>query len=123
MNPTRILLVVVVLVTLAGCKVVIRSPSTGAVTTSSGNYTCASGVTCEIDINTTEFYEKFQAEPSPGYEFIRWKKEFRYLCGNKSGTCEIDMRPLASLEDVAELLSSDFTLFLEPVFSEVAPII
>ena len=101
---------------LPGCKIEIVSPENGGVTTQSGNYECASGETCVVDVVDQLFKEEFIAKAAPGYAFKQWAKQKKRLCGGKKGSCTIESSYAGLNELTMLILNSAANLILEPVF-------
>jgi hypothetical protein len=104
---------------IAACKIEIPVPQGGHVTTLSGEYSCAAGTTCVIDVEDILFDETFSAVPAPGYEFKHWKKRKRGFCGDKVGACHLFTTTFAGKESLLSILASDMVFFLEPVFERI----
>ena len=76
-----LLVVAIIFLLLAGCKIKITVPEGGNVITESGSYGCVSERECTIDIYDIYFDETFVAEPDQGYVYIEWKRKDKGLCG------------------------------------------
>lgn len=100
----------------AGCKIQINVSEGGNVTTSSGAYECHSGQTCTIDINDLFFDEEFIAEPTEGFQFVKWKKVERGLCAGKNIPCRIVSDWARLHQFFMAILESDNIFYLEPEF-------
>jgi hypothetical protein len=109
---------VLVIATLAGCKLVITVPTGGEVISQSGDKNCAQGKTCPFDIVDLFFIDIFTARPAPGYRFKHWKKKNRGLCGGKAGFCELYTAPLRGNPLLEAILETDEKFYLEPVFEK-----
>lgn len=107
---------IVALLTLSGCKIVIESPDAGYVTTESNWMTCRSNSNCEIDVTDIYFDHTFIAVPNPGWEFIGWRKDNRFLCGGSIQPCKLTTSGLAGDEALTSILESNEQFYLEPKF-------
>ena len=116
MSNKNILLSLLLLFVLTGCKIQIVVPAGGNVTTQSGNYGCDSGETCVVDVVDLFFKESFVAQPEPGYTFVQWKKQHRGLCRGRTGNCPINSSLAERHETFMAILESDTTYYLEPDF-------
>ena len=61
----------VVLIALGGCKLTLIADTGGNISSSSGNYECAGGNTCENDIEQSAS-DTFTAVADSGYRFVGW---------------------------------------------------
>ena len=114
----------IAIIFLASCKVQITVPKGGSVTTESGNYECAEGDICLVDVVDFQFDETFIAVPNTGFEFIQWRKLPGGFCGageSRFDPCHLYTAPfqVPGFQKVAEFLSRDDVFFLEPVFGPV----
>ncbi|MEM1154430.1 MAG: imelysin family protein, partial [Pseudomonadota bacterium] len=106
---------------LVGCKVVVKVPDGGSVTSASGDFDCASGEECSIDVTTFDFEETFTATPEEGFEFIGWSTTG--FCANSTAPCRLTTIGLDGVNDdltelVTQFLESDSEeFFVEPLFS------
>jgi hypothetical protein len=116
----KILLLIPVIL-LSGCKVAIKVPEGGRVISVSGAYACSSGETCVVDVSDIYFNETFVAQPSPGFYFAGWKKNWRGLCGGNTAPCNLDTSGFKGQNAFLDLLASDETFFLTPVFQTSPP--
>ncbi len=106
----------IVAAVLAGCKIEIQVPEGGSVASVSGAYTCQAGQHCEIGVHDVYFDETFIAQPSPGYEFLLWKKAPLRLCGGKADSCPLNTTGFPGNDNLLAFLESDTSFYLEPVF-------
>ena len=113
----RLILAVLFLASVSACKVQVQVPDNGRVTSVSGNYLCEVSQTCEIEVIDLLFNETFIAEPARGYQFDGWRQELGYLCGGQTNTCPVATSLFEGCEACMEVLASDVTVFLEPVFT------
>ncbi|MEM1154635.1 MAG: hypothetical protein AAGI44_10860, partial [Pseudomonadota bacterium] len=51
-------------VAIGACKVQVKVPDSGAVSTESEAYYCAAGESCSLDVSDVHFDETFVAEPA-----------------------------------------------------------
>ena len=64
--------------------------SGGSIMSASGNYDCAEGSTCEIDVpNGERFAETFSAAARHGYGFVGWRCSESYLCAGYTPLCVV----------------------------------
>ncbi len=118
MKCRNLILIICILVPALGCKVEIKVPSGGKVTTVSGTYRCGAGETCVIDVADLFFDEVFVARPAPGYSFKGWRKKERAFCGGAKSRCQITSSFLGTDPLLMALLDSEELFFLQPVFSK-----
>jgi hypothetical protein len=116
MGQWKVLPFMVVVLCLAGCKIVISVPNHGLVQSQSGAWVCHSGDSCTIDVVDALFDETFEAIPESGYQFSHWRKDRGYFCGGTSNPCRILTTLFAGNEALEALLAADLTFYLEPVF-------
>lgn len=113
MTISRLIVSIVVLFTVQGCKIIQTVPEGGSIVSRTGMHDCASGATCEIDVvNGEAFSDTFTAVPDAGYEFVGWKQEDRFLCGGIVAPCALENVP-------GSFTDQDIDLFLEPVFEQL----
>jgi len=116
MTLSRILFLFTI-ATLAACKVEIDVPTSGSVTTNSGNINCAAGQTCSVDVVDVFFNETFVAQPATDFVFTGWKQKARGLCLGSLAPCNIDSSPAAGNAPLTALLNNPSEIFyLEPSF-------
>lgn len=117
----RRLLPAILLIGLAGCKLVIQVPVGGHVTTASGAYSCGAGETCEISIDDVNFAEHFSGVADAGYVFLGWKAVTRGLCGDYYSSCYVSPLRFGDFPAVHELVASDEVFYLVPEFVQGTP--
>ena len=120
MSYRTLLFTVLVVVTLASCKIQIEVPTGGSVASQSGNYTCAEGKTCVIDVVDLFFDETFVARPKAGYEFVRWKKKAGGFCGAGKARfkpCHLYTSVFEGIPVLEQFLARDDVFYLQPVFA------
>ena len=105
------------LISLGGCRVEIKVPSGGQVLTESGNYDCYAGQTCSINVEDTNFDEKFTAIPDDDHHFVGWRDSSGQLCGPfNTKTCALSTKYFVGNDALLSILKSDDVFHLEPVF-------
>ena len=107
------------LLVLSACKLQIKVPQGGTVTSSDGAYTCEAGQTCTIDVVDLFFDETFVAEAAPGYYFSRWNKLDGYLCGAETTPCQLSTAAFEGHPALEAMLESNETFALQPVFVKI----
>ena len=117
MTRTKILVAVLALLTICGCKVKIVAPQGGYVEARSGDHLCQSGETCVINVKSAEFDETFVAIAYPGYFFRKWENREKSLCGGSVENCSLSTRSFAGKQPLIDILASDITFTLKPVFN------
>ena len=114
----RLLIALLALALLAGCKVKITVPEDGRVDSQSGAYTCSAGKVCVIEVNDTFFDETFTAVPDQGYKFVRWKKVDRgFFGGSTDSTVRLFTSGFVGNDTLLGILESDQEFYLQPVFA------
>ena len=109
------LLVLVVISSLAACKIQVTSPIQGGVSTKSGAISCPAASSCTIDVSDTNFDETFVAAPQDGYVFTGWKQG---LCAGSTAPCKLATTGFESNNALMTLLASpDKVFYLEPTFA------
>ena len=114
MSTGKWIVLSLLLLICAGCKLVIVVPEGGTVTTASGKQVCAAGATCVIDVSDFTFNELFFTLREPGVRFVGWKAGNRGLCGGSQLPCNLTTVPLVGVAAVEAILESDTRFFLEP---------
>lgn len=120
--PAFLGLLVMLLVAMAGCKVVVRTPEHGYVESLSGTYLCQPESVCEIDVTDTQFDEVFLAYSSDDSRtFSHWRRKYRgddddYLCGKRLEDCSLATTLFDQFEFLLGFLETDQRFFIEPVF-------
>jgi hypothetical protein len=117
----RKLLLGMLLLSAAGCKIQIEVPAGGAVISDNGLYGCAALETCTIDAGHEFFAERFVAVPAPGYEFSHWLKQPGSFCGDRRiPDCpNRNTRAFPDFPVLMSVLASDIVYSLTPVFTRV----
>lgn len=116
------ILIVITLSTflLGGCKIRIEVPEGGRVTTESGNYTCESGLVCEIDVVDLFFDETFSGDPASGYRFDSWLRRQRGLCGGSDEACRLFTSGFEGNDILMSFLNRpEEVFFLVPQFVQI----
>lgn len=104
------------LLAVHGCKIEVTTPELGLVYTESGSYICESGLSCEIDVSTTDFSEIFIADAPDDKIFSYWRKRSKGLCGGSSKPCSLSTASFSDNDSLLGVLQSDTVFYLEPVF-------
>ncbi|TDG13332.1 hypothetical protein E2F43_07250 [Seongchinamella unica] len=112
------LVMVTVLLSITGCKIVITVPDDGTVETSSGDYFCPSGETCVVEVTDTFFDQEFIAVPSDGSVFVAWRRVDRGFCGGRAQSCRLSTAAFEGNDDLLAILASDERYYLSPLFAE-----
>lgn len=115
----RLILAVLFLTAVSGCKVQVQVPDNGRVATISGNYLCEASQTCEIEVVDLLFNEIFIAEPAEGFHFEGWRREAGYLCGDLTSPCQIITSGFEGNDILMDFLFSDEVFYLAPAFNNV----
>ncbi|MEM1111025.1 MAG: imelysin family protein [Pseudomonadota bacterium] len=108
--------IITAMVTVSGCKLIIRVPEGGSVTSTSGSFDCSADDTCRFDVTDSMFDETFTAVPDEGFVFDGWRKRNKRLCGGSDAPCALSSDGFEDNEGFQALLASDERFFLEPVF-------
>lgn len=102
---------------MVACKIQINMPEEGgSVGTSSGDYACAAGQQCVIEVTDTSFNQLFFADPDQGWVFTGWKKARGYFCGGKDTNCALSTQNFAGVQQLLDFLETDAVFYLEPQF-------
>ena len=102
---------------LSACRIEIKTPTSGAVSTTSGNIDCAVGQLCDIDLVDIYFDEEFIARPASGFVFEEWQDANGQLCRGEAGTCSVSTAVFAGNDFFEKLLSyQNIVAHLTPVF-------
>ena len=113
----RILYVVLLTALLGGCKIFIKVPVNGSVTTESGRYGCEAEKICDVDVVDLFFNEVFIAVPDEGYVFAGWEVADRYFCGGSREGCHLYTLGFEGNELLMTFLArEDEVFYLSPVF-------
>ncbi len=112
----RALLAFAVVLLLEGCKIEISVPRGGVVESTSGEYSCASGETCIVEVTDIFFDQEFVAVPEEGFVFLSWVKRRRDLCGGRSTSCRLATASFEGNDALLAVLASNERFFLEPLF-------
>jgi len=98
-----------------GCKIIQTVGEGGNIVSRTGENHCTGQHTCTIDVEDgEEFSDTFTAVASPGYRFVGWRKQHKYLCGGKTMPCALVGIP-------GELTRENVKLNLEAVFERNEP--
>lgn len=114
----RFLLIVVLAIISAGCKITIQTPKEGYVTTVKGSFRCPGAQSCTIDVTDFYFDETFVGHPNieTMHSFVGWKAADLHLCGGLTTSCKLSLTDVKPTEALISLIESDFEVFLSPVF-------
>lgn len=112
----RLHILFLVTLLLSACKIEVRVPEGGSVTTESSRFNCDSGMNCEISVVDLFFDETFIAQPAEGYHFSKWRRRDRGFCGDSSKPCRLYTAGFAGNPTLMAFLSGDELFYLEPVF-------
>jgi hypothetical protein len=115
-GKTFIFSLLLLLVSLTGCRIKIDVPVGGSVVTDSGNHSCAAGSACTLEVSDTLFHEVFRAQPDEDHLFSGWKKKPRGFCGGRLTDCELLTTFFAGSDALMAILESDEDYYLEPTF-------
>ena len=75
----------------------------------SGNYDCAEGRVCEIDVpNGERFVETFTPVARHGYGFAGWRGSESYLCAGNTPLCVVDIPSTATVYDADGYMTAGF---------------
>lgn len=122
MQFSRLAMILLITIAVAGCKIRIVNPNTGSVMTESGAFSCDADEACEISVVDLFFDETFMAVPQPDYYFVGWKKKDKRLCGGRLKPCHIFTSAFEDNEILMSFLQSDEEFYLQPLFSSAPPI-
>ena len=115
--PLNKLLLAVIAIGLAGCRLEVAVPEGGRVESASGRYDCDELFICSGEIDDGEFEETFTAVADPGFRFVRWSETESTVCEGAEGSCTLRMLDLPPTLR-RSLLNSDMVARLVPVFEE-----
>ncbi len=107
------------LITFGGCRLAVVVVEGGEVQ-SVGSGTCLAGKNCVIEITGANFSETFTAVPhSEGaYVFEKWNTGGSFLCaGSIDPVCVVDNTLLAGNANAEQVIASDKTFYIMPVFT------
>lgn len=113
------LIAIFLLLTLAGCRLIIDVPENGFVSSEDGARTCGPDQSCYIDIYDIHFAETLVANAAPGYEFTGWKRRERGFCGGSTTPCELTTADFEAYPALMAFLESDELFYIEPVFERI----
>jgi len=118
----RVFSLVLLLLTLPGCKLLIIVTNGGSVNANIASTNCAALTNCEFDIVDSTFVEEYEAIPDPGYQFVNWYDAPGFLCpGSTNPLCIIDNTLLAGLVPDAAIADGP-NIYAMAVFTDKAPI-
>lgn len=116
LSTLKIFSLLLAVLALQGCKVQIETTSNGLVKSMDGSYECVRDSQCTVEVNDIFFDQTYIAVPADGYEFVRWQRIDRGLCGGHKSTCPLSTKIFAGYEVLIALLESDETFYLAPKF-------
>ena len=111
----RLCLLILCTLSLAACKLVINVPAGGKVISANGEE-CFANSRCVIEVTSTNYDDRFTADPDDDYLFLHWKKRSRGLCALSRATCRLYSSFVVGNPDLEAILASDTEFYLEPVF-------
>lgn len=114
-TPVKSAVFGLIIILLAGCKIVVTVPEGGRVITEDG-FVCSSGKVCVIEVGSDRFDSTFTAKPSEGYTFTRWARKDSALCSDTFLPCHLSTRAFSAFPALMDILASDKSFHLEPVF-------
>lgn len=114
----KILIVLVVSIVLAGCKLDVVVGEGGMVQSTSKTRDCATASNCTFEVTDTSFTETFTAVALPGYKFERWQKGPEYLCFKTTDpTCKLSNTAYKDVPEMKAMIASDAVYKIAPVFT------
>lgn len=113
----RIAGLVLVLFSLASCKLAVLVVEGGSVQSASGTRNCLEQEVCVFLVDDTNFTETFTAVPNEGWSFVRWNSGAFFLCGDSNDpVCVVSNTGLAGNPDAESIVQGNTTFYLMPVF-------
>lgn len=117
----RLAAMFLIAISITGCRLILLVYEGGNVASASGARDCSSGSICNIAVLDTNFYEEFSAQPSPGWEFVKWREGNGYQCpGSTNPLCIISNRDTAGVPLAESIVASNQKYFLSPVFRPIS---
>ena len=92
MGRSYALFAVLLVTTLAGCKIQVTAPYEGAVASADMEFVCLPESVCEIEVADFEMDMKLHAVSRPGYRFVAWADGEKHLCPGFTEQMTIDGR-------------------------------
>ena len=122
MGRSYALFAVLLVTTLAGCKIQVTAPYEGAVASADMEFVCLPESVCEIEVADFEMDMKLHAVSRPGYRFVAWADGEKHLCpGFTEQICRIRTDNLDPDDpELQALMATDHMFYLEPVFEREA---
>ena len=118
----RIFFVLSITALMAGCKLAVIVVEGGEVSSSGWRGTCLAGNICFVEVDDPNFSQTFTAVSSPGWHFVKWNKGGHMFCGDSTEpTCTLSLEGTAQIEAIGNILASDNTFYLMPIFSRSEP--
>ena len=116
MHIARPFLLLLLLLTLSGCRITQVVPQGGFISSASGVRDCQAHQTCVITIDGVLFSDTFTAVAAPGYRFVGWQAGQGSLCAGTDKPCALVNLPVS-------LSALDADTYLYPEFEFVgAPV-
>ena len=107
---------------VAACKIAVMVVEGGEVQ-SVGSGTCLEGTICIHQVDDTSYTETFTAAPNSGWVFEKWNSGFGFFCGDSTDpVCVVSGEGAEGNEAIQEIVASDRTFYLMPVFVPAQPI-
>jgi len=117
---SKFLLLLSITVLVAGCKLAVIVVEGGEVQ-SAGSGTCIASAICIVDVTDPNFSETFDAVPDKGWYFHKWNYGHRFFCsGSTDPTCTLSFQGHEDSKEVANMVASDETFYLMPVFKRTS---
>ncbi len=120
----RIFLLLSITALVGGCKLAVIVVEGGEVqSTASGTCAAGTGTICVNQVEDTSYSEAFTAIPSPGWKFKKWNSGEGFLCqGSTVPTCVINAQGAKGNEVIEDIIASDSTTYIMPIFVRSPPI-
>lgn len=116
----RLLLVLLLSFSLAGCKLAVIVVEGGNVDSLSGSRDCLAGNNCVFQVTDTDFSETFTAVPLPGWRFLRWNSGGDFFCQDITSTqCVLSNTGAAGNPLVEAVIATEKSFYIMPVFEFV----
>lgn len=111
------LIAVLLCIFLSACRLELEVPTSGSLSTTSGNVSCAAGEVCSVDIMDVYFDETFVANPGAGFMFNGWAAKHRGLCAGRTTPCHLYTSFFEGNEALTGILNdAGQEFYLEPDF-------
>ncbi len=117
-----LILLLLIAVTLAGCKLAIIVVEGGEVH-STGSGVCVAGTVCVIEVTHTNFTDTFTAVPHEGWYFAKWHSGDGFWCaGLNDPACPVSSAGAEGRPAWEALIASSEVFYLMPIFRMGSPI-